>query len=266
MQISARVISLTILAFTCSSAAQEFHPDIPRVWDDNALKTFEVPLAQRDRSPRYMEGGVTAQMVEGIKAPDDVLPRGFVLSNTIAALLVEAASIFFILLETFLRGLGRARPGSDQDMLQSIFILTIFSAAVSLPWVCLAVWRWIRHGTPERSMEQIGRTVLESLNYAGEIDTHSGDFRVHAERHDQGSVVCWLGGGTRLDQHKFLEAIRQLLRPVDNPRFLLARSGFWRGIHEDFFSVPRPGKLVRVGGVGCGEGEDDGDDPCLSAE
>jgi len=38
----------------CSSSAQEFRPDIPRVWDDNAVKDVELPLVQRDRSPRYM--------------------------------------------------------------------------------------------------------------------------------------------------------------------------------------------------------------------
>ena len=31
-----------------------FDPDIPKVWDDRAVETMEVPLAQRDRSPRYM--------------------------------------------------------------------------------------------------------------------------------------------------------------------------------------------------------------------
>ena len=33
---------------------QEFHPSIPRAWDDKAVAGFETPLAQRDRSPRYM--------------------------------------------------------------------------------------------------------------------------------------------------------------------------------------------------------------------
>lgn len=41
-----------ILAGLC--AAQEFHPDIPRAWDDGEVAHFEIPLAQRDRSPRYM--------------------------------------------------------------------------------------------------------------------------------------------------------------------------------------------------------------------
>lgn len=31
-----------------------FHPDIPKAWDDRAVESMELPLAQRDRSPRYM--------------------------------------------------------------------------------------------------------------------------------------------------------------------------------------------------------------------
>jgi mono/diheme cytochrome c family protein len=34
--------------------AQAFHPVIPRAWDDREVETFEVPLAQPDRSPRYL--------------------------------------------------------------------------------------------------------------------------------------------------------------------------------------------------------------------
>jgi cytochrome c553 len=35
-------------------AAQTFHPDIPRAWDDKEVARVEVPLVQRDRSPRYL--------------------------------------------------------------------------------------------------------------------------------------------------------------------------------------------------------------------
>jgi hypothetical protein len=36
------------------AAGQAFRPEIPKVWDDHAVETFELPLAQRDRSPRHM--------------------------------------------------------------------------------------------------------------------------------------------------------------------------------------------------------------------
>jgi hypothetical protein len=34
--------------------AQTFQPEIPRSWNDRDVETFELPLVQRDRSPRYM--------------------------------------------------------------------------------------------------------------------------------------------------------------------------------------------------------------------
>lgn len=48
-------IGPTLLALSLFGADEAvFHPDIPNVWDDRAVETMEVPLAQRDRSPRYM--------------------------------------------------------------------------------------------------------------------------------------------------------------------------------------------------------------------
>src|SRR5215471_9084630 len=45
---------VTFLIFAGALPAQEFHPEIPKAWDAAEVKRFEVPLAQRDRSPRYM--------------------------------------------------------------------------------------------------------------------------------------------------------------------------------------------------------------------
>jgi hypothetical protein len=36
------------------STAQDFHPNIPKAWDDTEVARFEVPLAQRDRSPKHL--------------------------------------------------------------------------------------------------------------------------------------------------------------------------------------------------------------------
>ena len=47
-------ISWAILAAAASCSAQDFHPDIPKAWDDAEVARFEMPLAQRDRSPRYI--------------------------------------------------------------------------------------------------------------------------------------------------------------------------------------------------------------------
>ncbi|HLY17351.1 MAG TPA: hypothetical protein VKR61_09005 [Bryobacteraceae bacterium] len=49
-------IVLAIFAGSGTGRAQDFHPNIPKAWDDQEVERFELPLAQRDRSPRYMTG------------------------------------------------------------------------------------------------------------------------------------------------------------------------------------------------------------------
>jgi superfamily II DNA or RNA helicase len=180
--------------------------------------------------------GSIKQMTDGLKAPDESLPRGFVLTNTIAALLIQAAYIIVAILEYFGRMLGRVR--TTQDFWTFAALLLGIAAIVSLPWSLIALWRFIRHGTPERSIKQIGRAVLEALEYEGSIDQHAGVFRVYADRNGDGTVFCWIGGGTGKEQATFLRALREILSPIDNPRYLLARRKIWRVFREDYFAVP----------------------------
>ena len=180
--------------------------------------------------------GSIKQMTDGLKAPDESLPRGFVLTNTIAALLIQAAYIVVAILEYFGRMLGRVR--TTQDFWTFATLLLGIAAIVSLPWSLIALWRFIRHGTPERSIKQIGRAVLEALEYEGSIDQHAGVFRVYADRNGDGTVFCWIGGGTGKEQAIFLRALREILSPIDNPRYLLARRKIWRVFREDYFAVP----------------------------
>jgi hypothetical protein len=47
-------VVLAFVTLTGIGAAQVFRPEIPRAWNDREVATFELPLAQRDRSPRFM--------------------------------------------------------------------------------------------------------------------------------------------------------------------------------------------------------------------
>ena len=183
-----------------------------------------------------LEAGSIKQMTDGLKAPDQALPRGFAFANTIAALLIQAGYLFLLIVESFGRALGRIRTG--QDFWTAALTIVGIAAVVSLPWSVLAVWRFIRHGTPERSIRQIGRAVLETLEDEGSIDSHAGEFRVYAERNQDGTVFCWIGGGNGKEQAIFLRTLREALSPIDNPRYLLARKRIWRVLREDYFAVP----------------------------
>ena len=47
------IFGLSLLIDT-AALAQAVHPNIPRAWDDRDVPGFELPLAQPDRSPRYL--------------------------------------------------------------------------------------------------------------------------------------------------------------------------------------------------------------------
>ena len=190
----------------------------------------------RQRWQEALASGMNKQMVNGLKATEEALPGGFVLTNTIASLLVQAGLIFQILFVELLRRPIRIR--GIPNFLTYVEIVAGIAAAVSLPWALLALWRFIRHGTPERSIRQIGSAVLESLEYEGCIDRRAGEFRVYSNRNDDGTVFCWVGGGTGKEQAIFLRALREALRPIENPRYLLARRRIWRIFREDYFTVP----------------------------
>src|SRR5437016_12502234 len=111
-------------------------------------------------------------MVDGLKAVEEALPHGFVLTSTITSLLIEAWFIFLTLFFQFLRGAARF-PGS-QDSLARLAAVAGLAAAISLAWAFLAVWRLIRRGTPERRIRQIGRAGLASLQCEGPIHQTAG--------------------------------------------------------------------------------------------
>ncbi len=112
------------------------------------------------------------------------------------------------------------------------------AAIASLPGTVAALWRLIRHGTPERSIRQIGMALLESLQREGSIGEPSDTLRVAAHTNADGAVQCRLDGATSREQQLYLHGLREVLRPVENPRYLLAQQRWWRWFREDYFAVP----------------------------
>lgn len=192
----------------------------------------------RQRWLEALNAATSKELAEGLKAPAETLPRAFILTSTIGKVLFQAGSVF---LTFFLESMHQIAGGSAEDLLQFGAVVAGGAAVISLPWALLALWRLIRHGTPERSIRQIGQVVLDSLEYEGSISPHVAQerrFTIHANRTSDGSVFCWIGGGTGQEKAVFLRALQEVFTPLDNPRYLLARQPFWRIFHEDYFAVP----------------------------
>ena len=89
-------------------------------------------------------------------------------------------------------GIG-SRP-DDARLLEPCVTLLGIAAAAGLPCSFLALWRLIRHRTPERSIGQIGRAVLDALEYEGSVDRRAGDFRIDCKQ-EQKTEQSFAGSG-----------------------------------------------------------------------
>lgn len=97
-----------------------------------------------------------------------------------------------------------------------------------------------RNGSVEGSLKQVGAVVLETLVEAGlarEVDLETAEFSVVATLDGRKDIV--LRGVSRSLERQVMQAIGEILGPVENPRYLLVRRSRlgWR-TRADYHAVP----------------------------
>jgi hypothetical protein len=177
-------------------------------------------------------------MVEGLRAPAASLPRSFVFSNTLKALLLQGLCLGgLILWELLPRTLSFAR--SSQELWTAVGFVFLFAAIFFLPPCLKAVWLFIRHGTVESSLQQVGLAVARTLASIGAIRTPFSDLRVFSGPAEMGMAFCFLSRCTAEEAALFVRALREVLGVVESPRYLLVRqSRFFWWERRDFHLVP----------------------------
>ncbi|WP_020621213.1 DEAD/DEAH box helicase family protein [Paenibacillus daejeonensis] len=175
-------------------------------------------------------------MAEELLALDDLAPRPLIYGETIKALLITALGTFIgVILELL----------SEYRLLQSdmpwwLTLLLALSLGVLIGgfWLVRAARLAIRHRSLESSMRQVGWTVYATLYDMELVQEEPSLQRIGIEEQD-GVFACWLKGGTTQEQTVFLEALRQVLEPIDNPRYLLYRESRGPlGKRRDYHALP----------------------------
>ncbi|HEX4999248.1 MAG TPA: DEAD/DEAH box helicase family protein [Terriglobia bacterium] len=188
----------------------------------------------RGRWREALNAGALKEITHGLKTPEQFAPRRFVFANTIAAIGAQAAYVFTRIAVELGRAFLRAQP---VDLISAIVGILEIAAILSSPWALLALWRLVRHGTPERSIREIGQVVVDALRFTAAIDPVDPARAVYSSRRPDGTVFCWISGDGR-EQVVFRNALREVLGPIENPRYLLRRKRLWRFFREDYFAVP----------------------------
>ena len=178
-------------------------------------------------------GGVRARVRE--TAAPDYAPRQLAWSDTLHALAWSAASAGL-----FAVG-GEARYlDGGQDLAAVGMTLGGGVALASLPKLARAARLIWRNGSVEGNLEQVGRVVLDALSSAGLVgpeDAEAGRFEVRTSLDGRNDIV--LRGVSRSAERLVMQAIAEVLGPVQNPRHLLVRESRlgWR-MRADYHAVP----------------------------
>jgi hypothetical protein len=90
-------------------------------------------------------------------------------------------------------------------------------------------------------MKQIGKAVVKSLTQAEVIETNPWQLKVVTRQQDYGFVSCSLKGATTRERSVFLEALQEVLGPIENPRYVVVRKTplGWL-MRKDYHTVPTP--------------------------
>lgn len=188
-----------------------------------------------DEALRRGEEGV--RLVEDIQAEKVYLPRGFVFSNTISALFWQGLFLAGYIISEYAEGMA---PPTWEAFLFTLLVLFIICLIIMAPTTFKAIYLFIKHGPVKNSLEQIGTAVLKTLCHIGEIRTEYKEMRVVIEEGEYGLVFCRIDGGNAREKSLFLQALQELLNPIENPRYLLVRKSMWwnRFTRKDYHSVP----------------------------
>ena len=180
-------------------------------------------------------------MLEEITTSQLTLPRDFVFTRTILAVLWQAwfwgVSVFSLVMRS---AEGSSGEKSLRGLMLLLAIASALAAIAALPKCAKALWLFLRHGPVASSMKQVGKALLKSLVEAEAIETKPSQLRVIAQQRQYGFVTCTLKGGTTRERSVFLEALQELMSPVDNPRYILVRKNpLGPLMRRDYHAVPK---------------------------
>ena len=201
------------------------------------LQTFDVAAARQATAERWRtslgQGTERAQVRE--TAAPRYAPRALSWFDTLQALGWSAAGSGAFAAANELRGLA-----SYEGLGVIAMGLAGVATLASLPKLAKAARLAWRNGSLEGCLEAVTWVVLRSLVDAGvvggrELDEAKAEIRTGAEARKD--IV--LTGVSRATERQVMQAIAEILGPVQNPRYILLRTS-WLGLKKrvDYHAVP----------------------------
>lgn len=214
-------------------------------------KNLEMFIQAGDREnlkQRWKEALATGvNLVEEIKIPfhkekEYKAVKSMYLIKTIGNLLATLGSGLVGFGFESLSGLGRAARNikTTQDLYVYFAIFGAIGMAIFGRLTFKTLRLYFKYRDISKDIQQIGDALLNSLIKAGAIKTEYSKLKVETLVDNWGAVYCHLEGGTTFDKSTFINALREVIAPIDNPRYVIVRKNKFMFFikQKDYHSVP----------------------------
>lgn len=199
----------------------------------------------KQRWDEALAGGIN--LVEEIKIPfseekEYKTIKSMYLTRTIANLIATLGSGLLTYLHEILQGLGRA--SRNIRTLQDLYRYLTFFAVLGVLFFGRRAYKtlriYLKYRDIAKDFRQIGTVLLNSLIKANVIHTDKSKLAVIATVDRSGAVYCHLEGGTTYDRSIFINALLEIVSPIDNPRYVIVRRNRFMFFmkQKDYHSVP----------------------------
>lgn len=199
----------------------------------------------KQRWKEALETGVN--LVEEIKIPfpeerEYKTVKSMYLNNTIKNLMAMLGFSILGYLEGILQGLGRAARNIKtlQDLYVFLTVIGIGGVLFFGRQTYKTLKLYFKYRDISKDIQQIADALLNSLVKAGAIRTDNSKLKVETSVDNWGAVYCHLEGGTTFDKSTFINALQEIIAPIDNPRYVIIRKNRFMLFvkQKDYHSVP----------------------------
>lgn len=199
----------------------------------------------KQRWKTALKSGVT--LVEEIKIPfkeekEYKATKSLYFYKTIGNLLATLGSGLVGFGLESLQGLGRVAKNikSIQDLYFYLAIIGTMGIAIFGRFTLKTLRLYFKYRDISKDIQQIGNALLNSLIKAGLIHTNNSKLKVKTSIDDWGSVFCHLEGGTTFEKSTFVNSLKEIIDPIDNPRYVIIRKNMFMLFlkQKDYHSVP----------------------------
>ncbi|RPE00063.1 DEAD/DEAH box helicase [Aureibaculum marinum] len=104
-----------------------------------------------------------------------------------------------------------------------------------------AIKLYLQFGMIHKDIEKIAHAIFETLYELQHITTEKSNIEIIVTLLPQGDVTCSIKGANQIESNLFINALNEILQPIENPRYLIAKNIWYRKklSIQNYFPVPK---------------------------